>query len=152
MYIYIYIFIQMIVRALFLVNPILLGLPLGLPHQQKGYPCLLHDLTKNTKRDVMEFQFCFGIIQNIAMSMQFLWTRLGSQISNPWKNMTGRSRVFQITATHIYPGFVTSTNFKAVFVFVQMLTSKCSILIEIMWPTTAKPLVSAQLIHTTESI
>ena len=44
----------MIVRALFLVNPILLGLPLGLPHQQKGYPGLLHDLTKNTKRDVME--------------------------------------------------------------------------------------------------
>jgi hypothetical protein len=42
---------------------------LGLPHQQKGYPGLLHDLTKNTKRDVMEFQFCFGIIQNIAMSM-----------------------------------------------------------------------------------
>jgi hypothetical protein len=67
--VYIYIYIQMIVRALFLVNPILLGLPLGLPHQQKGYPGLLHDLTKNTKRDVMEFQFCFGIIQNIAMSM-----------------------------------------------------------------------------------
>ena len=59
---------------------------------------------------------------------------------------------FKSRATHIYPGFVTSTNFKAVFVFVQMLTSKCSILIEIMWPTTAKPLVSAQLIHTAESI